>query len=107
MAQISIIALPTETDPFVTQTVSLDGRSYVMSFDWNSRTDRWSFSLSTVAGQEILHGAMLQVGIDLLRTIPSTLDYVPPGQLILAGQDDPTLDTISDMSLFYVPGEFL
>jgi len=103
MSDASAISLPTSTEPFITQTVSLEGRSYVMTFDWNSRIDRWSFSIATEAGQDILNGALLQVGVDILRTVPNTLDYVPPGQLFLAGRDDPTLATIGDVSLFYVP----
>jgi hypothetical protein len=105
MMAISTIQLPSSSEPFVTQSVSLEGRTYVLTFDWNSRSDRWSFSIATEAGQAILNGAMLQVGVDLLRTIPDTLDYVPPGQLVLAGKDDPTLDTIGSVSLFYVPSD--
>lgn len=103
MAAISTISLPSPSEPFVTQTVSLEGRSYVLTFDWNSRIDRWSFSIATQAGQDILNGALLQVGVDILRTVPNTLDYVPPGQLYLAGRDDPTLDTINAAALFYIP----
>jgi hypothetical protein len=105
MATISTITLPASTEPFLVESVSLEGRTYVLTFDWNSRSDRWTFSIATEAGQAILDGAMLQVGIDMLRTIPDTLDYVPPGQLILAGKDDPTLDTIGSVSLFYVPSD--
>ena len=105
MAELSTIALPSPDEPFVTQTVSLEGRSYIITFDWNSRADRWTLHLSTQAGQKILDGALLQIGVDILRTNPKTLDYVPPGQLILGGKDDPTLDTIGDVSLFYVPSD--
>jgi len=70
-----------------------------------SRTDRWSFSLATEAGQQILNGALLCVGIDLLRTVPSTLSYVPPGQLYLVGANDPTLATINTVNLIYVTSE--
>ncbi len=97
------IPLPTSDEPFVTQSVSLDGRSYVFTIDWNSRTDRWTFGIATEDGDAILSGALLCIAIDLLRTIPSTLDYVPPGALYVAGFNDPTLDTISSATLFYVP----
>ena len=105
MSFVSTIALPNENEPAVTQTVSLEGRSYVFTLDWNSRTDRWTISLATEAGQEVLNGALLQVGIDILRTIPNTLDYVPPGRLYLGGTDDPTLVSMPSVALFYVPSD--
>ena len=96
------IPLPNETTPSVTQSVSLSGRTYVFGIDWNSRTDRWTIMLTTEDGTRILDGALLCMGVDILRTIPSTLDYVPPGQLWLGGDDDPTLETTTGVTLFYV-----
>ena len=97
--------MPDATEPKVTQSVSLQGRNYVFGFDWNSRTDRWTMSLATEDGDDILNGALLMLGIDLLRTIPNTLDYVPPGQLMAGGDDDPNLETTNTVSLFYIPSE--
>jgi hypothetical protein len=99
------IPLPTSDQPFRTQSTSLEGRSYKLTFNWNSRTDRWSLDMATEDGDSIINGAVLVIGIDLLRTIPSTLDIVPPGELFLAGTDDPTLETASSVSLIYVPSE--
>ena len=96
------IALPDETSPSVTQTVSLSGRSYIFRIDWNSRTDRWTVGLKTEDGTEIINGMLLGIGVDLLRTVPSTLDHVPPGALFLGGDDDPTLTTTPGVTLFYV-----
>jgi len=100
-----VISLPDATEPLITQTVSLDGRSYVFRFDWNSRTDRWSVSLAAEDGQGILSGAALVLNIDLLRTVPGTLSYAPPGQIIAGGIDDPNLETTNTMALFYIPSE--
>lgn len=105
MAFLSTIPLPDPSRPRVTQSVTLEGRSYVFSFVWNSRTDRWSLGIATEDGDQIINGALLQVGVDILRTIPATLDYVPPGQLYLAGDNDPSLTTMSGVSLFYVPSQ--
>ena len=99
------IPLPTKDQPYITQSVSLDGRAYVFTFNWNSRSDRWSLGLATEDGDSIIDGAVVVMGIDLLSTIPNTLDYVPPGQLWVGGDDDPTLDTISGVTLFYVTAE--
>jgi hypothetical protein len=102
MSTIFSIPLPTKDEPFLTQSTALEGRSYKITYNWNSRSDRWSFSIATEDGDRILDGAVLQVGVDILRTIPSTLDYVPPGELYLVGQDDPTLTTIDSVSLVYI-----
>jgi hypothetical protein len=89
----------------MTQSTSLDGRSYKLTFDWNSRTDRWSLGMATEDGDAVFSGATLAIGIDLLRTMPGTLAIVPDGQMYLMGTDDPTLETIGDVSLIYVPSE--
>jgi hypothetical protein len=99
------IPLPDATEPDITQSVSLEGQNYVFTFDWNSRLDRWSVSLATEDGIEIISGALLMLGVDILRTIPNTLDFVPPGQLFAGGFDDPTLETTDATSLFYEPSQ--
>lgn len=105
MAQLFTLPLPTRDEPNVTQTTSLEGRPYVFTFDWNSRTNRWTFALATESGTRILDGALLCIGFDLLRTVPNTLDFVPPGSLYLVGPDDPTLETIGDCDLLYLTSE--
>ena len=95
------IPLPGKASPSVIQSVSLSGRTYVFAIDWNSRTDRWTVSLSDLDGAQVINGMLLCMGVDLLRTVPSTLDHVPPGVLWLSGFDDPTLETASAVTLFY------
>ena len=95
------IQLPDETEPSVTQSVSLSGRSYVFTIDWNSRSDRWTVGLADIEGTEIFSGGILCIGVDLLRTIPSTLDHVPPGSLWLDGIDDPVFGTMNAVVLYY------
>jgi len=67
----------------------------------NSEADRWTLHITTADGTRILDGALLAMNVDLLRTIPATFAYVPPGTLFLGGVDDPTLDTIDNAILFY------
>jgi len=96
------IPLPDETAPHVAQSVALSGRTYVFGIDWNSRTDRWTVRLVDEDGTRVIDGAILGIGVDLLRTVPSTLDHVPPGQLWLGGDDDPALETTKAVTLFYL-----
>lgn len=96
------IPLPDETEPSVTQSVSLSGRSYVFTVDWNSRSDRWTVGLTNEDGTDIIRGMLLGMGVDLIRTVPNTLENVPPGQLWLGGADDPTLETANAVTLFYI-----
>lgn len=100
MAHISL-PLPTSEQPHLVQTTQLEGQSYVFDFNWNSRTERWTLGISNTDGTRILDGAVLAIGVDLLRTVPNTLDYVPPGNLFVAGDDDPSLETIGDVFLIY------
>ena len=99
------VPLPTSAQPFLTQSTSLEDQSYKITFDWNSRSGRWMMDISTEDGDSVLSGAALVIGVDLLRTVPSTLATAPPGNLILVGLDDPTLETIDTVSLVYVPSE--
>lgn len=101
MAEWSI-PLPDDSTPSVTQSVSLSGRSYVFGFDWNSRSDRWTVRLANEDGTDVINGVLLGMGVDLLRTVPSTLDHVPPGQLWLGGADDPVLEAMDTVTLFYI-----
>lgn len=95
------IPLPTTDEPHLAQTTQLEGQSYIFEFNWNSRTDRWSLSITNSDGTRILDGAVLAVGVDLLRTIPNTFAYVPPGRLYVAADDDPTIDTVETAYLLY------
>jgi len=102
MTSFWTIPLPSSAEPSITQSVSLSGRSYVFGIDWNSRTDRWTVHLADQDGTQIINGMLLGLGVDLLRTVPSTFSHVPPGVLWVGGADDPTLETTSAVSLFYI-----
>ena len=102
MADFLNLPLPTSDEPVLTQVVQLEGRTYRFTFDYNARTDRWTLNLTTESGVSVLAGAVLVLGIDLLRTVPSTLSYAPPGQLYVVGADDPTLATIGTVNLIYI-----
>ena len=62
-----------------TQRTALDGRDYVLSFDWNGRMGRWMFSLADASGAAIRSGMILHVNTRLLRGVVDTRR--PPGEL--------------------------
>jgi len=100
MAQFSI-PLPARDEPHRIQSTQLEGQTYTFEFNWNSRTDRWSLSIANTDGTRVLDGAILAMGIDLLRTVPGTFAHVPPGILFVGGEDEPTLETIGNHVLIY------
>lgn len=100
MAQLSL-PLPTSDEPHLIQSTQLEGQTYTFEFNWNSRIDRWSLSISNTDGTRVLDGATLAMGIDLLRTVPSTFAHVPPGILFVGGEEEPTLATIGNNVLIY------
>jgi hypothetical protein len=94
------IPLPTSDQPFLTQTTSLDDTPFRLRFDWNSRTDRWTFSLFLEDDTALLTGATLVADLDLLRTVSS--DLRPGGQLRIVDFIEPTLEQIGLVSLVYL-----
>jgi len=91
------------------QTTTLDGRAYVLEFDWIQRWQRWTLSVSTSAGVSLLRGAPLLCGVDLLA--PHRWDLrLPPGSLgIFNAQNqggDPDLTALGidqSFTLVYIP----
>lgn len=92
-----------------TQTVALDGRTYVMDLDWNARDATWFLSLADADGIAIQGcvGRKLVANYQVLR---STDARRPPGELIVAGGDeiDPGLTSIGQgQRLYYLTADEL
>jgi hypothetical protein len=68
------------------QRTILDGREYLLSFDWNSRAARWSISLADAAGAPIVSGLRVVAGMPLLRLLKDTRS--PPGELLVIDRED-------------------
>lgn len=99
------VPLPTTAQPLRVQKTSLDGTPFTLRFDWNSRTERWSFSLYLDDGTPLLLGGVLVAGVDLLRTVSD--DLRPGGQLMIVDFTEPTLDTIGNVSLIYLNAAYV
>ena len=108
MAQINpftSVPLPTSETPLRFQSTALNGTPFKIRFDWNSRTERWSYSLFTQDETALLTGGALVYGIDLFRTVSD--DLRPGGELRLVDIEDPTLDSVGTASLIYLDGDFI
>lgn len=74
-----ILTLPTFEDPFYSYAVSLEGRSYLLSFRYNQREECWYLTIAMSDGTVLLAGIKVLVGVNLLwRRADNRL---PPGQL--------------------------
>lgn len=72
------------------QRIELDGEEWLFSFDWNSRIDRWFFSIDDLSGVPVLTGAAVSLDIPLNRRAVGG----PPGILVassVSGDDPPGL----------------
>jgi len=67
------------------QRTTLDGREFVLAFDWNQRTGQWSLALADQDGVAIASGRALVVGHALLQGCVDPRR--PPGELLV---DDAT-----------------
>lgn len=101
---MAILEIPTLTDGTTAydQRVELDGEEWLVSFRWNSRVDRWFFSIDGLDGVPRLTGAAVSLDIPLNRRAVSG----PPGQFFAISEsgDDPPglLDLGGRVKLFYV-----
>ena len=102
-----MVTIPTRSDiPRYTQVVELDGTSFKIKLDFNTRTDSWVFSILTLEDVEILSGVRLTANWDVFKG-HSHLAALPPGKLILqdttGGDADPTSTSLgSQHKLIYI-----
>lgn len=93
--------------PYQTQTTTLDGRRYRLSFAWNQRIERWFISVETDSGVPIVSNKVLALRSDILRQVRSN-PLAPQGGLVavdLRGTGvEPTLTDLGDrVKIFYFP----
>lgn len=96
---MSVLSIPFFSDPSWLATVTLEGISYVMQFDFNQRAYSWYMSIADADGNDIYNGVKLVTGFQLLKKCKdprappgvllvqsSTSDQSPPGQYdLIAG----------------------
>jgi len=81
------ILIPCSSDGQSTwrQRTALDGRDYILSFDWVQRLGHWLFAISDQDGSPIVSGIVLVTNWPLLRGVTDA--RIPRGHLVL---DDTT-----------------
>lgn len=84
------------------QRVELDGEEWLISFRWNSRIDRWFFSIDGLDGVPRLTGAAVSLNVPLSRRAVNG----PLGEFIALSEsgDDPPglLDLGARVKLYYL-----
>ena len=85
---MSVLFVPTSSDPFYDQITSFEGVDYLLTFRYNQREDAWYLSIATAAdGVSQIEGIKLVTNWPLLakRRAGRTL---PPGDFLVVTNDD-------------------
>ena len=91
-----------------TQTVTLGGRDYELTFRWSQRMGRWSLDVADQSGAPIVSGQVLAPGFGVLRGSIDTRR--PAGDLVLLDTQappitDPSFTSLGDRhQLLYLDG---
>lgn len=105
---MSILALQLTSDAErFTQTVSLDGSAYQLTFAWNNRAQSWNLDVAAGDGEPIASGLRVSVGWPLLRRCVHARR--PPGELMAidaTGGGDPGRDDLGvRVTVHYIEAE--
>lgn len=112
---MTILAIPCQPggQSHWTQTTSLGGNDYQLTFRWSQRAGRWALDLADSAGVPIVQGRTLAPLLRLLRGIRDPRR--PPGDIVLVDQRaareglaDPTFTSLGERhQLVYLDGDDL
>ncbi len=77
-----ILRIPvTPDEPSFKLTVDLEGRTYILRFDWNGRANRWFMGYYDAEEVPIAVGIPMNVDSSLLRIYVD--ERLPPGEMML------------------------
>ncbi len=95
---MAVQTIPTFSDPFYDETISLEGQSYVFDFRFNQREGAWYFSIALPDGTELASGIKVVCRRELLHRFADV--RLPRGLLVaLANGEDsspPGLDELGE-----------
>jgi hypothetical protein len=77
---VTIQTIPTYADPFWVQSTTLEGTTFILSFDYNQRCDCYYLSVQDSEGNDIYDGVKIVCDLPLLRTCADK-DRAPVGEL--------------------------
>lgn len=104
------VEVPVQIDtPLYVERVTLDGKDYLLRFDWSGRENRWFLDLGTVDEIWLRKGVKIIANWPLFRTLIDARK--PPGQLFAIDLSAPTGDPpeFADLGrrvkLFYFPAK--
>jgi hypothetical protein len=88
---MSALTIPCEArgESLWTQTATLGGRDYVLTFRWSQRMGRWSLDVADQGGDPIVSGQVLAPGFGVLRG--SVDARRPVGDLVLLDTQAPPI----------------
>ena len=96
---MTVQVIPTFNSPFWTQTTTLEGVLYLLSFSYCQREECWYLSVADANGSDIYNGMKLTVGSMLLAKCKDPRK--PAGELIvMSGSTDLSPPGLNDL----VPG---
>lgn len=96
---MSILTIPTTSDPFYSQTVNLEGVDYLFEFRWNQRESSWYLAIYQ-SDETLLCSVKVVTNWDLLRRF--TDPRLPPGPLF--AKANPLGDTTNPGLTDFGPG---
>ena len=91
--------IPTFDDELWTQSTTLEGTTYVLTFQFNWTTSAWYMSIADASGVDIYNGVKFTVGIPLLFRCKDIRR--PPGELFIISN---TTDTSPPGLFDLLPG---
>lgn len=84
---MSIQIIPTRSVPHYRQTTRMDGRAYVLEFDWIQRWGRWTLTIRTT-DETLLAGPLtIMPGFDLIGHLHHD-SRLPEGPITLIDQSE-------------------
>ncbi len=94
---MSVQVIVTSADPFSQQLVTLEGTTFLLTFQYNQREDTWYFSIATSEGDDLYNGMKLVCSWPLTRKCADS--RMPQGEFfVISNTDDNTPPGLNDLA---------
>ncbi len=78
---MSVQTIPTSIDPYYIQRTDLEGRGYILQFDYGTREDVWYLTIYDLEGVPLATGIRMVCNWPLTYRLPDP--RLPPGKLLV------------------------